>query len=328
VTGVSVVLPNYDGAALLRRYLSGVLAAAGEYGDSEVIVVDDGSADDSVAVLIAEFPGVQVIRHPRNLGFQAACNTGAGAARCGLLLFLNTDMRVGPGLLAAMARHFSDDSVFAVAARSLVTTSGTPPVARGGPWNESITTGEYRRGWLLVRHPGIRPGEDTCGRFGEPRPILYAPEVALMCRRDRFLALGGFDTIYATLTVEDLDLCYRAWKRHWTVLYEPGALVHHEHSATIGRVGGRRRRRIMARSFFLFPWRNLTDRRLLREHLTWLGPRLALALARGEQAWVTGFVLALGRSRAALRGRAVESKEAQVGDREVMRRACGLDGPR
>ena len=121
MTGVSVVLPNYDGAALLRRYLSGVLAAAGEYGDSEVIVVDDGSADDSVAVLIAEFPGVQVIRHPRNLGFQAACNTGAGAARCGLLLFLNTDMRVGPGLLAAMARHFSDDSVFAVAPKGSCT---------------------------------------------------------------------------------------------------------------------------------------------------------------------------------------------------------------
>lgn len=318
--GVSVVLPNFNGARLLRRYLPGVLAMAHGYaGQTEVIVVDDGSTDESVAVLAAVGPNVRVIRHPRNLGFQAACNTGAEAAREPLVLFLNTDMDVMPDVLACMARHFAENATFAVAPRSLVTTWGSGPVARGGPWNESITSAEFRRGWLTLRYPGIRPGEDTSESFPDPRPILYAPGGAVMCRRDRFLLLGGFDTLYAPFTVEDLDLCYRAWKRGWTVLYEPAALVHHEHSATIGRVGARRRRRILARNFFLLHWKNLSDRRLLRQHLLWLGPRLALSLARGEQAWVTGFLLALGRLPRALRGRGVEATEARARDADVVR---------
>jgi GT2 family glycosyltransferase len=317
---VSVVLPNYNGASLLRRYLPGVLAMAEGYaGETEVIVVDDGSADDSTSVLAALFPDVRVIRHARNLGFQAACNTGGRAARWELVLFLNTDMDVTRGMLTRMVRHFSDHSVFAVAPRSLVTNWGSQPVKHGGPWNESITGGEFRRGWLTLAYPGVRSGEDTSKRFPDPRPILYAPGGALLCSRNRFLALGGFDTLYAPFTVEDLDLCYRAWKRGWTVLYEPDALARHEHSATIGRVGARRRRRIMARNFFLFHWKNLSDRRLLREHLVWLGPRLVFSLARGEQAWVAGFLLALCRLRAALRGRVVECNEARSRDEDVLR---------
>ncbi len=317
--GVSVVVPNYNGASLLRRYLPGVLAMAREYaGETEVIVVDDASADDSLAVL-ASFPEARVLRHARNLGFQGACNTGAGAARGPLVLFLNTDMDVAPDLLARMVHHFADDATFAVAPRSLVTKWGSGPVVRGGPWDESITSAEFRRGWLALSYPDFRPGENTSERFTEPRPILYAPGGALMCRRDRFLALGGFDPLYAPFTVEDLDLCYRAWKRGWTVLYEPQALVRHEHSATIGRIGGRRRRRIMARNFFLFHWKNLSDRRLLREHLLWLGPRLAVSLARGEHAWVAGFLLALCRLRLAMSRRAVESSEARATDEEVVR---------
>lgn len=316
--GVSVVLPNFNGAALLRRNLPGVAAMARSHGGpSEIIVVDDASTDESLAVLPTVCPDARVIRHARNKGFEAACNTGAAAAREPLLFFLNTDMRVAPGVLAPLVRHFAADATFAVAPCSLVTTWGAGPVVHGGPWNESVTAGRFRHGWLAPTYPGVRPGEDTSERFREPRPILYAPGGALLCRRDRFLALGGFDMLYAPFTVEDLDLSYRAWKRGWTVLYEPGAVVHHEHSATIGRVARRRRLRIMARNFLLFHWKNLTDPKLLAVHLAWLGPRVALSLLRGEQAWGVGFLLALGRLPTALRGRSVEARQARVQDRDV-----------
>lgn len=326
--GVSVVLPNYNGARLLRRYLPGVARMARSYaGPTEVIVVDDASTDESLSVLADVCPDARAIRHERNLGFQAACNTGAAAAREPLLFFLNTDMDVEADVLSRLAPHFADEATFAVAPRSLVTTWGSGPVAHGGPWNESVTSGELRRGWLRISYPAVRPGEDTSERFRESRPILYAPGGAVLCRRDRFQALGGFDLLYAPFTVEDLDLCYRAWKRGWTVRYEPTALVLHEHSATIGRVGARRRRRIMARNFWLFHWKNLSDARSLAAHLVWLIPRLVLALATGQQAWGAGFVLALGRLPAVLLGRRAEARLRRAGDREALGRAgaAGVD---
>ncbi len=322
MTGVSVVLPNFNGAALLRRHLPGVARMAGSYrGSTEVIVVDDGSTDESESVVPDVCPGARVIRHGRNRGFQAACNTGAAAGREPLLLFLNTDMDVAADLLSRLAPHFADDATFAVAPRSLVRTWGSGPVAHGGPWNESITTGDLRRGWLRVSYPAVRPGEDTSKRFMDPRPILYAPGGALLCRRDRFLALGGFDLLYAPFTVEDLDLCYRAWKRGWTVRYEPTALVHHEHSATIGRIAARTRRRIMARNFWLFHWKNLSDRRPVTEHALWLLPRLVRSLCTGHPAWAVGFVQALARLPGAVRGRRAEAAFRRAGDREALDRA-------
>ena len=317
---VSIIIPNYNGARLLHRYLPSMLAAVANYGSrAEVIVVDDASTDHSLRVLAELFPSVRVVRHTRNRGFQAACNTGAHNAKSPLLLFLNTDMEVAPDLLAPMARHFDDDNVFAVAARSLVTTWGVGSVRKGGPWNESVTEGRFERGWLELSYPGFQPDNDTAELFCECRPILYAVGGALMCRRDRFFSLRGFDALYAPFTVEDLDLCYRAWKRGWTVLYEPRALIHHEHSASIGRTSARRRRRVMARNFYLFHWKNVTDPILIKQHFAWLAVRLLHALFRRQQAYVLGFLLALARLPAALRKRRIEQRDSQRTDHDVIR---------
>ncbi len=285
-----------------------------------MIVVDDASSDDSVAILKSNFPSVRLVRRDTNGGFQAACNSGADVATQPLLYFIHNDMRLERGALDALAGNFADDTVFAVAARSVVETFGTGGSMRGGPWNESITRGALLRGWLELEYPGVVAGKNTAEAFPERRPVLYAPGGAVMCRADRFRALGGFDPIYAPYLFEDVDLSYTAWKRGWTVMYEPHALVHHEHSATIGKTSARSVRRIAARNQFLLHWKNLTGGAFIA-HCLWILPRLMYWLVTGKPSYVEGFWRALGKTDDLRVRRKAERAFARLTDQEVLRRS-------
>ena len=79
--GASLVVPNYNGRALLEQNVPSLLAAADAYpGEAEVVIVDDASADDSVAFLRDAFPAVRVLEHAENQGFGGACHSGVAAA--------------------------------------------------------------------------------------------------------------------------------------------------------------------------------------------------------------------------------------------------------
>ena len=105
---VAVVLLNWNGTGWLRRFLPGVVAHS---VGATVIVVDNASTDDSVAVLRAEFAGVEVIVHPENLGFCGGYNRALAQleGRFGAYLLLNTDVEVTPGWLAHAALHLPTD---------------------------------------------------------------------------------------------------------------------------------------------------------------------------------------------------------------------------
>src|SRR4029450_3058772 len=94
---VSIVIPNWNGADLLATTLPAALAAASAHpGRAEVIVVDDGSTDESRDVVKAH-GGVVLVEHDRNLGFGAACLSGATSARHEIVFLLNSDSPPDPG---------------------------------------------------------------------------------------------------------------------------------------------------------------------------------------------------------------------------------------
>ncbi|HXF60127.1 MAG TPA: glycosyltransferase, partial [Caldilineaceae bacterium] len=98
----SIVIPNYNGMALLPAVL-GALSAQ-RFRDFEVIVVDDASQDGSVAWIEANHPEVRLLVNRRNLGFVASCNSGADAARGRVLVFLNSDTEPEAGWTEALAQ--------------------------------------------------------------------------------------------------------------------------------------------------------------------------------------------------------------------------------
>jgi GT2 family glycosyltransferase len=262
----SVVIPNWNGRELLEKFLPSVEAALAGNPENEIIVVDNGSSDGSVAFLHERFPGVRVAALERNLGFGGGSNAGFRVARNDIVVLLNNDMRVDAGFLEPLLEGFADEKVFAVACQIFFSD---PDRARE---ETGLTQAWWQDGALRVRHR-IDPGIE--GLF----PCFYGGGGSCAFDRRKFEELGGFDPLLAPFYLEDTDLGYGAWKRGWKVLYQPRSVVWHEHRGTIGRRFTEKQiQAVLKKNFLLFAWKNIHEWDRLASHFffSWAGAVLSV----------------------------------------------------
>jgi N-acetylglucosaminyl-diphospho-decaprenol L-rhamnosyltransferase len=188
-----------------------------------VVVVDNASSDGSREV--AADAGAEVIALPENLGFAAACNHGAAAARGELVAFLNPDVRfLEPEATEWLAAHFADPAV-AVAAPALVLPDGRlQDSARRVPTPLDL---------VVRRLLGSRRGAIWADA---PRDVPWVVGACLVMRRRALETLCGFDEKFR-LYFEDVDLCVRACRDGWRVVLDPRVRVLHAHRAASRRFG-------------------------------------------------------------------------------------------
>lgn len=295
---VDVVIPSYRGTELLSRHLPKALDVLGP--SCQVIVVDDASADDTVALLDNEFPNVKVLARETNGGFSAAVNDGIRAGNGEFVLLLNNDVDVTRGFLDRLIPLFEDESVFAVSPRILLPTKGD--------LDEAAKTGSWHHGMFYA---GQRQG------VTEISPILYTTACAAVYRRSMLEELGGFDEAYSPFYREDADLGYRAWKRGWKSLYQPASTVHHQHAASISKLKRSHTDMIKARNGLFFIWRNIEDARILLQHRLWLPSVLLKRAALGDSAFLLGWSSAFARRREAVLARVLDSRHRVLSDRDI-----------
>lgn len=304
---VSIVIPSWNGWPILSRCLPHVLEAAGREPGTEIIVSDDGSTDGTPDLLRKSFQAVRVVAGGTNGGFARAANSGVKAAAGDAVVCLNNDVRPEPGFLRPLIDALAgDETLFASAPRM---------INAGFGGDEARTAGVFRRGLLDVSFPDRDSSSAPARGIA---PILYACGGAAAFRRDRFLALGGFNALFHPFYWEDVDLSWRARRRGWGIVHVPDSVVHHEGGSTIGARFARREVQITyERNRLLFIWSNLLDAGLWRRHLAWLGPRASLsALRRG--AFAEGLARAASRMKEALYRRNEERQAVVVSDRDIL----------
>jgi GT2 family glycosyltransferase len=208
----SVVIPNWNGRRWLPACLEGI--ATQHLSPAEVIVVDNGSSDDSLSYLRASHPGVSVISLPANTGFAHAANRGLDAARFELVALVNTDVVLAPDWLERMTGALLVDPGAASVACKMLALDDPSRV--------------YDAGDILRRDGACeqrgRFGRDD-GRWDEPGEIYGACAGAAVYRRDTVRALGGFDERYFAY-LEDVDLALRLRLAGWRCWYEPAVAYH------------------------------------------------------------------------------------------------------
>jgi len=200
---VSAVVIAYESGDLLPRC---VATLEGQAGLLETIVVDNGSADGSIADALRVMPDIKLVMPGRNLGFAGGANAGARAARGELLLFLNPDVSLSAGCVSELAAEFSDPALGVV-----------------GPPLDVVAVGAVEYGCAL----------DPIGSpvaLHEPVPPLYVAGCALMTPARRFRQLGGFDERFF-MFVEDVDYCWRVLLRGFDVRIASSSPVRHEGGA-------------------------------------------------------------------------------------------------
>ncbi|MEU8216292.1 glycosyltransferase family 2 protein [Micromonospora taraxaci] len=193
----SVITVTYNSADTLRRCWGGT------HKPYEWIVVDNCSADDSVAV--AEELGARVIRLPENVGFSKANNVGVRQASGAYVLFANPDLEIGPDGFSTMQRHL--DVHGGLVAPQLIGTDGVAqPNGRGFPY-ATAKLGN-RKIWPLSRmHASYR----VVANPGESVYVAWVMGAAVAARTADFTAMGGWNDRFF-LYYEDHELGLRAWR--------------------------------------------------------------------------------------------------------------------
>ena len=310
-SAASVVIPNWNGRDLLEKYLPSVVAALAGNPNNEIIVVDNGSTDQSAEFVRAHFPQVRLIPLDKNLGFGGGSNTGFKAAKNDIVVLLNSDMRVEPNFLGPLLNGFIDDKVFAVSCQIFFSDPNKKREETG------LTQSNWEHGHLRVRHvidPDIK----------ELYPCYYGGGGSCAFDRRKFLALGGFDHIFRPFYLEDTDLGHMAWKRGWKVLFQPASRVWHEHRGTIGKhFDDGYIQSIVKKNFILFIWKNVHSWPMLWKHFAYLGLDVIVTLLFGhspERASFGGMLRALGQLHRAMGARLRARSRAIIGDEEALKR--------
>lgn len=273
---VSIVIPNRNGAKILKKNLPSVLAAA---GGAQVVVVDDASTDGSVAFLKREFPLVHIVANARHKGFASTVNAGVAAAKGDIVVLLNTDVRPQKNFLAPLCRHFHDPSVFAVGCMEKSIEEGKI-ILRGR------SEAKWEKGFFV--HWRGEVNETTtawvAGGSGAFRKAIWEK-------------LGGMDTTFDPFYWEDIDLSYRAVEAGYKILFEPASVVVHEHETGAIKSGysAWQISVIAYRNQFLFTWKHIPSARILFAHVLWAPIRLLQALVRGDSSMIVGCVWAIVR---------------------------------
>jgi GT2 family glycosyltransferase len=211
---------NFNGRRWLEPCLSALKAQAGA-PDFEVVLIDNGSTDDSVPIVAKNFPEVRIVETGRNLGFAGGNNAGARAARGSLLAFLNNDTIPAPEWLARLHAALGGGGDRALVTSRLVDLT-RPDIV------DSAGDGYLRAGGAYKHGHG-----ESLAKHLEAREVFGACGGAFMIRRDVFESLGGFDEDFF-MVYEDVDLSYRARLAGYRCWYAPDALVRHAGSGTLG----------------------------------------------------------------------------------------------
>ena len=204
--GVSVVVCTHNGSRTIADCLQGI--AALEYPGFETIVVDDGSTDGTADVVRAAGADVKLIR-TENRGLSSARNAGLHTARHGIVAYIDDDARPDPHWLTYLVQTLTAGDHAGAGGPNLPpagcgTVADAVAMAPGGPVHVLLTD----------------------------KVAEHIPGCNMAFRRDRLLAIGGFDPQFR-IAGDDVDVCWRLQDQGWTLGFSPAALVWHRRRDTV-----------------------------------------------------------------------------------------------
>ncbi|WP_025143374.1 glycosyltransferase family 2 protein [Pedobacter jeongneungensis] len=217
---ISIVIPNYNGRHLLEKYLPSVfLAAENANTEFEVIVIDDGSKDDSISFIKENYQQVKLLINDKNRGFSYTCNHGIEAAKYELILLLNSDVKLTPDYFEHQWKYFDQPDTFGVMARIM-------------SFDESRIEDAAR--FLYYGGCRIKANKFYYSENPEDENVYtaYLSGANALVDARKLKELGGFDEIYSPFSSEDFDLSLRAWQLGWKCYYEHRAFCFHHVSGS------------------------------------------------------------------------------------------------
>jgi GT2 family glycosyltransferase len=225
---VSVVVVNWNGQDVITGCLTSL--AAQDFGNFEVIVVDNGSTDRSLDLLNSSPLPIRLIRNTVNKGFCGANNQGIDSALGKFVALLNNDAEADSGWLAALvdAIEQSDEPPCGMVASKILLFDDRKRIDKVG--HLIYPDGQNR---------GRGSGEIDSGQYDEFGETLWPDGCAALYSVEMLRQIGGFDEDFFAYA-DDAELGLRGRIAGWSAVYEPKAVVYHRGGATLGRYSVKR----------------------------------------------------------------------------------------
>ena len=217
---VTVVVLNYNGRNFLRNCFSSLELINYPKSKYEVLLVDNGSTDDSAEFVESNFPWVRIIKLHQNFGFGGGNNRGVKFAKGQYIAFLNNDTEVTKNWLLELVQASVELSIPICASKTLMMRK------RG--------LVDFGGGKLTVVGRGYSVGFLEADNGMTPRSLTgYPCASSMLINKDVFRQLDGFDEDYFAC-LEDTDLGWRAWLLGYKTLFCPDSVVYHNYGGTTG----------------------------------------------------------------------------------------------
>jgi GT2 family glycosyltransferase len=231
----SVIILNWNGEAMLRRFLPNVITNT-QRADVEIVVADNGSTDGSLAYLRTE--PVRVIELGENFGFAEGYNRAIAQVDSDYIVLLNSDVEVTPCWLDTLLEY----------ARTHEEVAALQPKVLSWYSKQDVLVGEAQK--VRFEHAGAAGGmidclgypycygrlltnlEEDTGQYDTPTPIFWASGACMFIRRDVYVKEGGLDSVFFAHQ-EEIDLCWRLHCRGYQVMSVPQSVVYHVGGGTL-----------------------------------------------------------------------------------------------
>jgi GT2 family glycosyltransferase len=296
---VTIVIPNWNGKALLEEYLPSVLSCT---KGASIIIVDDCSSDDSVAFIQKNYPSITLVQKNIHEGFSGTINEGVAHAHTPLVLLLNTDIEPLPQYLDTVFPYFDKEETFAVGLKDN-SREGGKSIYRG----RGIAS--FQRGMYIHTRGEVNSNDTAWVSCGSG-----------VFRREIWNKLGGLDTLFHPFYWEDIDISYRAVKAGYDIYFDPDSEVMHHHAkgAILTHSSPTLIKKVAFRNQLLFMWKNIGDRNLLLEHILYLPLHLFRPLLKGDTTFISGFFSAVSKLSQCMQSRSNIRSLWKIRDKEVI----------
>jgi len=266
---VSVVLVNFRGADDTVECVRGLLELDWPRENLEIIVVENGSGDDSLQKLQDITNDVTLVESDDNLGFTGGCNLGVSRASGEFIAFLNNDAKPDRGWISEAIRTFSTGTNIGAVASKVLDWDGD----RVDYIDASIT-------WYGM---GYKPhaGETDRGAWDDEKDVLFGTGAAMFIRASVFEELGGFDDNFF-MFYDDVDLGWRLNLLGYRFRFQPKSLAFHKHHASMNKFGNFRETYLLERNALYTLYKNLDDESLAQVFPSALLLATRRAIARGS----------------------------------------------
>jgi N-acetylglucosaminyl-diphospho-decaprenol L-rhamnosyltransferase len=226
----AAVVVNFEAGPLLLECVSSLFADTSA-GTPEVVVVDNGSTDGSVAALRAAYSDVRVVEPGTNLGYSAAANRGIAATSAPIVAVGNPDLVVEPGTAAALLARFDAEPDLGALGPAIDNPDGTRYPSARAHASTLDAVGHAVLGRLFPRNRFTRRYRQLDLAWDRPRDVDWVSGALVFLRRRALDSVGGWDERYF-MYMEDVDLGWRLHRLGWRVGYEPAGHATHVQGAS------------------------------------------------------------------------------------------------